>query len=61
MWFLLGALLISALGHKCDQMTKLCFHYLAIFSNQNVPNSIQIVPKRVENFAQNQNQPLTYW
>ena len=52
MWFLLGALLISALGHKCDQMTKLCFQYLAIFSNQNVPICIQIVQKRVENFDQ---------
>ena len=35
-------------------MNKLCFQYLAIFSNENVPNSIQIVPKWVENFAQNQ-------
>ena len=35
-------------------MTKLCFKYLAIFINENVPNSIQIVPKWVENFAQNQ-------
>ena len=40
--------------NQCDQMTKLCFQYLAIFSNENVPNSIQIVPKWVENFAQNQ-------
>ena len=39
---------------QCDQMTKLCFQYLSIFSNENVPNSIQIVPKWVENFAQNQ-------
>ena len=35
-------------------MTKLCFKYLAIFINENVPNSIQIVPKWVENFVQNQ-------
>ena len=35
-------------------MSKLCFQYLAIFSNENVPNSIQIVSKWVENFAQNQ-------
>ena len=35
-------------------MTKLCFQYLAIFSNQNVPICIQIVQKRVENFDQNQ-------
>ena len=35
-------------------MTKLCFQYLAIFSTENVPNSIQIVSKWVENFAQNQ-------
>ena len=30
---------------QCDQMTKLCFQYLAIFSNETLPNSIQIVPK----------------
>ena len=35
-------------------MTKLCFQYLAIFSNEIVRNSIQIVPKWVENFAQKQ-------
>ena len=35
-------------------MTKLCFQYLAIFIAENVPNSIQIVPKWVENFAQDQ-------
>ena len=35
-------------------MTKLCFQYLAIFSYENVSNSIQIVPKWIENFAQNQ-------
>ena len=39
---------------QCDQMTKLCFQYLAIFSIENVPNSIQIVQKWVENFALNQ-------
>ena len=39
---------------QCDQMTKFCFPYLAILSYENVPNSIQIVPKWVENFAQNQ-------
>ena len=33
-------------------MTKLYFQYLAIFSTENVPNGIQIVPKWVENFAQ---------
>ena len=38
-------------SHQCDQMTKLCLQYLAIFSNENVP---QIVPKWVETFAQNQ-------
>ena len=26
----------------CDQMAKLCFQYLAIFSNENVPNSIKL-------------------
>ena len=35
-------------------MTRLCFQYLTIFGNENVPNSIQIVPKWAENFAQNQ-------
>ena len=37
-----------------DQITNLCFQYLAIFSNEKAPNFIQIVPKWVENFAQNQ-------
>ena len=35
-------------------MTRLCFQYLAIFSNENVPNRKQIVPEWVEKFAQNQ-------
>ena len=35
-------------------MTRLFFQYLAIFSNENLPKSTQIVPKWVENFAQNQ-------
>ena len=35
---------------QCDQMTRLCFQYLAIYSNENFPKSIQIV----SNFAQNQ-------
>ena len=39
---------------QCDQMTKLCFQYLAIFSNENLPNRMQIVPKGVENDPQNQ-------
>ena len=30
---------------QCDQITKLCFLYLAIFSKENVPDSKQIVPK----------------
>ena len=30
---------------KCDQTTRLCFQNLAIFSNENLPKSIQIVPK----------------
>ena len=33
---------------------RLCFQYLVIFSNEILPKSIQIVPKWVENFAQNQ-------
>ena len=39
---------------QCDQMNKLYFQYLAIFSNENVPNSIQIVAKWVVNFTQKQ-------
>ena len=39
---------------QCDQTTVLCFQYLDIFSNENLPQSIQIVPKWAENFAQNQ-------
>ena len=35
-------------------MTRLCFQYLANYSNENLPKSIQIVPKWVEKFAQNQ-------
>ena len=35
-------------------MTKLCFQCLAIFSNENFPNSTQIVPKWVWKIAQNQ-------
>ena len=41
-------------GAQYGQMTKLCFQYLAIFRNENMPNSIQIVSKWAENFAQNQ-------
>ena len=36
--------------NQCDQMTGLCFQYLAIFSNFSNEN----VPKWAENFAQNQ-------
>ena len=32
-------------------VTRLCFQYLAIFSKENLPKSIQIVPKLVNNFA----------
>ena len=47
--------MIPLLGRgQCDQMTRLCFQYLAIFSNENLSKSIQIAPKWVENFAQNQ-------
>ena len=35
-------------------MTILCFQYLAIFSNGNLPKNTQIVPKWVQNFAQKQ-------
>ena len=28
---------------QCDQTTRLCFQYLAIFSNENLPKNIQIV------------------
>ena len=38
---------------QCDQTIRLCFQYLAIFSNENLPKSKQIVPKWAENFAQN--------
>ena len=34
---------------QCDQMTKLCVHYLAVYSNKIWHKSIQIVPKLVEN------------
>ena len=35
-------------------MTVLCFQYLAICSNENLPKSVQIVPKWVKTFAQSQ-------
>ena len=44
----------SAVFYHYDQTTRLCFQYLAIFSNENLLESIQIVPKWAENFAQNQ-------
>ena len=34
-----------------SNVTRLCFQYLAIYSNGNQPNSIQNVPKRYKNFA----------
>ena len=33
-------------------MKRLCFQYLAIYSNENLPKSIQIVLKLVKNFTQ---------
>ena len=42
------------MGEQCNQMIRLCFQYLAVYSNENLPKSIQIVPKWVVNFAQNQ-------
>ena len=43
-------------GHwPVDSVTRLCFQYLALYSNKNLPKSIlQLVPNWVENFAQNQ-------
>ena len=35
-------------------MARLFFHFLAIYSNENLPISIQVVPKWVHNFAQYQ-------
>ena len=34
--------------HQCDQTARLNFLYLAIFSNENLPKSIPIVPKRAQ-------------
>ena len=39
---------------QCDQTTRLCFQYFAIFCNENLPKSRQIAPKWAENFSQNQ-------
>ena len=40
-----GSNYVPNLGtRQCDQMTILCFQYLAIFSNENLPKSTQIVP-----------------
>ena len=35
-------------------MARLFFHFFAIYSNENLPISIQVVPKWVHNFAQYQ-------
>ena len=40
--------------NQCDQMTSLCFQYLANYGNENLSKNIQIVPKWVENFSPNQ-------
>ena len=40
--------------YQCDQMARLFFHYLAIYSNEILPIRIQVVPKWVHNFAQYQ-------
>ena len=50
MW---NAITVTVVGPKIS-VTRLYFQYLAIFSNENLPKSIPIVPKWVENFAQNQ-------
>ena len=39
------------LWKQCDQMAKLIIQYLAIYNNENLTKSIQIVPKWVHNFA----------
>ena len=44
----------SKVGLDISSVTRLCFHYLANYCNENVPQIIQIVPKEVENFARNQ-------
>ena len=40
-WTLLAALMkVAFVRVQCDQMTKLCFQYLAICSSKNLPQSI---------------------
>ena len=38
-------------SEQCDQMARLIFQYLAIYNNENLPNSIRKLPKYVQNFA----------
>ena len=39
-------LYFAKLHHRqCDHVTRLCFQYLAIYINENLPKSIQIEPK----------------
>ena len=38
---------------QCDQTTRLCLQYFAIFNDAYLTKSIKIVPKWTENFAQN--------
>ena len=40
--------------YQCYQMVRWVFQYLAIYSNENVPKSIQIVSKWVHHFAKYQ-------
>ena len=36
---------LNQVGTQCDQMAKLCFQQLDIFTNENLPKISQIVPK----------------
>ena len=42
---------------QCDQMVRLFLQYLFIYSNENQPNGIQNLSKRVSNFCQILNMP----
>ena len=43
----------TTLLNQCDQMNRLCFQYLKIYTNENLLKSLQIVAKWVKNFTQN--------
>ena len=40
-------------NEQCDHIAQLLAKYLAIYNNENLPNSISILPKWVKYFSNN--------